>query len=69
MSADLDGQCHSWQTSEKRHNQRIAIAARIAAGMAANPEIYQMKAWQGEIARNAWEVAGRLLLLAESGGC
>lgn len=49
--------------------QRLAIATRIAAGMCANPECMRMRDYQGEIARASWDVAGRLLLLARTGGC
>jgi hypothetical protein len=48
---------------------RLALAARIAGGMAANPEIYAQRDWRGELARDAWDVAGRLLMLARTGGC
>ncbi len=48
---------------------RLAMAARIAAGMCANPECMRMRDYQGEIAMASWGVAGRLILLAKSGGC
>jgi hypothetical protein len=47
---------------------RLALAGRIAAGMAANGEAYEMKRWQGEIAIAAWDVAGKLMSLAIKGG-
>lgn len=48
---------------------RLAIAGRIAAGLAANPECLNMRSWEGEVARAAWSVAGRLIMMARSGGC
>jgi len=48
---------------------RLTMAARIAAGIASNPEIYTSRDWEGEVARVSWSIAGRLLVLAESGGC
>jgi hypothetical protein len=48
---------------------RLALAGRVAGGMAANPHACEGRDWQGEIARASWAIAGKLLLLADSGGC
>jgi hypothetical protein len=45
------------------------MAARIAAGLCANPHVFEQRGWQGEVARAAYEVAGRLIQLSETGGC
>lgn len=48
---------------------RLALSARIASGIAANPHVWGGPDPQGTIARESWAIAGRLILLAESGGC
>ncbi len=48
---------------------RLAIAGRIAAGLCANPQVFAQRGWQGAVARDAWAVADKLLLLATTGGC
>jgi hypothetical protein len=48
---------------------RLAMAARIAAGMSANPRVYECQNWRGQVARDSWELAGMLLLLEKTGGC
>lgn len=48
---------------------RLSLAARVAAGMCANPEVFATPNWEGEAARAAMRVADRLLLLHISGGC
>lgn len=48
---------------------RLSLAARVAAGMCANPEVFASPGWEGEAARAAMRVADRLLLLHISGGC
>jgi len=48
---------------------RLAIAGRLAAGMLANPKVYQSSGWKSGVARDAWDVAGNLMLLATTGGC
>lgn len=54
---------------EARAKQRLAIAARVAAGMCACPTLYECGDWQKLAALDAWAVAGNLLRLAETGGC
>ena len=54
---------------ERRTKARLAIAGRIAGGMAGNPHACEGRDWQGEIARASWAIAGKLLTLADSGGC
>lgn len=48
---------------------RLAMAAHIAGGMAANPRVYVSHGWKGDLARDSWEIAGKLLQLARDGGC
>jgi hypothetical protein len=48
---------------------QLEIASKIAGGMAAHSEAYEGHDWQGSIARCSWSVAGKLILLARSGGC
>lgn len=48
---------------------RLAMAARIAAGVAACPAVWDGPDPRGTIAREAWAISGRLVLLAETGGC
>jgi len=48
---------------------RLALAARIAAGVAASPVVWDGPDPRGSIARESWAIAGRLILLAETGGC
>lgn len=48
---------------------RLALSARIASGIAANPNVWAGPDPRGEIARESWAIAGRLILLAETGGC
>lgn len=48
---------------------RLAIAGRIASGIGANPNLWDGPDPEGEAARRAWAIAGKLILLAESGGC
>ncbi len=47
---------------------RLAMAARIVAGICANPNAFEGADWQGSAARCAWDIAGRLQRLADSGG-
>lgn len=47
---------------------RLLLASRIAAGMAANPGIYEGPDWKTTIALDSWTVAGKLLSLARNGG-
>ena len=44
------------------------MAARIVAGICANPNAFEGADWQGSAARCAWDIAGRLQRLADSGG-
>lgn len=48
---------------------RLALAARIAAGMAANPNVYLTQGWQAVVARESMAVADKLIMLAHTGGC
>lgn len=56
-------------SDQDRERLRLAMAARIAAGLCANPHVFEQRGWQGEVARAAYEVAGRLIQLSETGGC
>ncbi len=47
---------------------RMSIAARLAAGMLANPNVYQSPSWRRDVAYQSWEVAGNLMRLASEGG-
>lgn len=47
---------------------RLAMAARIAAGMAANPCAYESRSWSADIAHSSWALAGALIRIAETGG-
>lgn len=53
----------------KREAYRLSASARIAAGMCANPNVYEGRDWLGEVARNAYALAGKLMQLSETGGC
>lgn len=48
---------------------RLALAGRIAGGLAGNPHVWEARDPPGDIARESWAIAGRLMRLAESGGC
>lgn len=48
---------------------RLSLAARIAGGICANPEIYAGQGWEGEAARAAMRVADRLLSIHYTGAC
>lgn len=57
------------ETFSVHEKLRLMMAARIAAGLCANPQTYVQRGWQGETARNALAVADRLILLVGTGGC
>lgn len=48
---------------------RLVMSARIAAGMCANPHAYVSPGWQAQIAHDAYQIVGKLILLARTGGC
>jgi hypothetical protein len=48
---------------------RLVIAGYIAGGIAGNAGVWAGPDPRGTIARDAWDIAGKLILLAESGGC
>lgn len=62
----LERQEHEFSPWEK---MRLSLAARIAGGMCANPNVYTCPNWEGEAARSAMKVADKLLLLHVTGGC
>lgn len=47
---------------------RLMLAARIAAGLAAS-DVWSGPNPQDYIARESWAIAGKLILIAETGGC
>lgn len=47
---------------------RLMMAARIAAGMCANPEIFSQQNWQLDTAVAAMSVADRLIRISIDGG-
>jgi hypothetical protein len=55
-------------TYDDKERQRIAIAARIAAGLAANPSTWEGPSPEATIAHKAWQIAGAIQRIAETGG-
>lgn len=52
------------------HNKmRLALAARVAAGMCANPNTYDQDQWQAVTAYHSLQVADKLIMLVGTGGC
>lgn len=53
----------------RREAYRLSAAARIAAGLCANHHACEGQDWQGEIARAAYSIAGKIMRISETGGC
>lgn len=53
----------------RREAYRLSAAARIAAGLCANPHACEGPDWQGEVARAAYSIAGKIQRISETGGC
>lgn len=74
MNARAEGIAGMYETesaveSRERRARRLAIAGRVAGGLAALPGAWDCTAPEKDIALSAWNIAGHLLNLAESGGC
>jgi hypothetical protein len=48
---------------------RLHLAGQIAAGLCANPHVFEMRGWQGEVARDSLSMADKILLVHMTGGC
>jgi hypothetical protein len=66
---DLDKVAEEIARAPVPDNRRLALAGRIAGGLCGNPNACVGYDWQGDVARSAWSIAGKLMLLSESGGC
>ena len=52
-----------------RDRQLLAMAAHVAGGMAANPEVYVGQDYEGTIARASYRIAQKIMTLHVTGGC
>lgn len=52
-----------------RERLRLEMAAQIAAGMLANPNVYKSPGWAGEVPRMSMRMADTLFTLHLTGGC
>ena len=68
-AVELDAAPEILDTAPVVDNRRLALAGRVAGGIASNPGVWEGADPEGTIARIAWRIAGRLITLAETGGC